>query len=469
MFGPMHRPPRPDIIVRPDGEFVVLAAAPRLERWSWALYDFANTIFSMNIVTLYFSVWIASDLAAGTGGYALASSVSSLLVALSIPAFGALSDERRRRKAWVVGFTLVCAAATAALGVIGRGAGPSSGVVLPALAIFVIANYAYQGALPFYNAMMPELVPAREHGRLSGYGTALGYVGSIVGMFFIAPFFNGAFPVLGPLPEGVVRVLRGVPFAGEPGRAATFVPTALVFVLFALPLFLVCRDHVPISRGLWPPFSLARPFRAVARSLVETRKHPGLLRMILCSWFYQDAMGTVIGFMAIYTVVVMGFAEGSEVTLFVVLTVPSILGAAVAGFLCDRFGPKRTLLGVLIGWTLLLVGIIAVRSQAQFWLVGALIGFLFGGIWTAERPLLLTLVPDAEAGRFFGLLVLSARAAAVVGPLIWALIVEVLLRDASPQVSYRVAIATLAVFMGVAAWLLRGVPDRHREETAALP
>ena len=34
----------------------------RLERSSWALYDFANTIFSMNVATLYFAVWFVEDL-----------------------------------------------------------------------------------------------------------------------------------------------------------------------------------------------------------------------------------------------------------------------------------------------------------------------------------------------------------------------------------------------------------------------
>jgi UMF1 family MFS transporter len=457
---------RPVIEIREDGEFEVVRSASRVERGSWALYDFANTIFSMNVVTLYLPVWIAADLGAGTGGYAIATSVSSLLVALSIPVFGALSDERRRRKPWVVAFTLLCVAATAAIGVIGQVGHGSPDLVLPVLLIFVVANYAYQGALPFYNAMLPELVPAREHGRLSGYGTALGYVGSIVGMLMIAPYVAGALPVLGALPEGVVGALRAVPFTGTPGRAATFVPTALAFLLVSLPYFLWCRDHVPVAREAWPRFSVARPFRAVAQALADTKRYPGLRRFVIGSLFYQDAIGTVIAFMAIYAVRVMGFGAGSEVTLFVALTVPAIPGSLAAGWLCDRIGPKRTLVWTLVSWVVLLAAIAAAPSRAAFWLVGALIGFVFGGIWTAERPLLLTLVPDIEAGRFFGLLVLSARAASIVGPLLWALIVEVLLASVPPQVSYRVAIASLAVFMALAAWLVAGLPDRQARTRA---
>jgi MFS-type transporter involved in bile tolerance (Atg22 family) len=62
---------------------------------------------------------------------------------------------------------------------------------------------------------------------------------------------------------------------------------------------------------------------------------------------------------------------------------------------------------------------VAAPSQHAFWLVGALIGFIFGGVPTAERPLLLSLIPEAEAGRFFSLLLLSSRAAARPGALVW--------------------------------------------------
>src|SRR5262245_23698758 len=93
--------------------------APALERWSWALYDFANTIFSMNVVTLYFSVWIVSDLGSTDLVYATTSAIASAMVVLAIPVLGAISDARRRRKPWVVGFTVASCVATAAIGIVG--------------------------------------------------------------------------------------------------------------------------------------------------------------------------------------------------------------------------------------------------------------------------------------------------------------------------------------------------------------
>src|SRR3954447_7955565 len=90
------------------------------ERASWAVYDFANTIFSMNVATLYFSVWLIADLHASNTVYAIGNGVSSILVVLSVPLLGAVSDARRRRKPWVVGFTVASCLACAAIGLLGQ-------------------------------------------------------------------------------------------------------------------------------------------------------------------------------------------------------------------------------------------------------------------------------------------------------------------------------------------------------------
>jgi UMF1 family MFS transporter len=204
-------------------------------------------------------------------------------------------------------------------------------------------------------------------------------------------------------------------------------------------------------------------FREIAASIAEAfrdaKKYPGLRRFLFSSYLYQDALGTAIAFMAIYAVKVLGLAKGEEAKLFAALTVPAVIGSYLAGLASDRIGPRRTLLLVLWGWVAGLLGIALAPNLAAFWGAGALLGFVFGGIWSVERPLLLTLVPDAQAGRFFGLLVLSARAAAIVGPLVWALVADHLFRPFGESVGYRAAVASLVLFMLGAIALLKGVPD----------
>lgn len=472
-----HTPHAPPVITA-SGD-VIAVRAPARERWSWALYDFSNTIFSMNIATLFFAVWLVKDIGASNTMAAVASSVSSLLVVLSIPVFGAISDATQRRKPWVVGFTLIAVAMTALLGVVGQKMIPLVGEAvknpsvesytlagLPALAIlgaFILANWAYQGAMPFYNAMMFELAPPREIGRLSGAGTALGYVGAIVGVLLASPFFNDAMPVVGELSAGLMEFLRSViPFTGPGGRVSTFVPTALLFLLFSLPLFLFCRDHNTAAGKA--SIAWREAFQGIVQTLRDSKKYPGSRRFLLASFLYQDAIGTIIGYMALYAVMAMGFAEGQEVTLFVVLTVPAAVGSFFIGRLVDRIGPKRSLQFVIAGWVVLLLAMILVPNRMSFWVVGALIGIIFGGVATSERPLLLTLIPDVEAARFFSLMVLSARAAAIAGPLIWGLTVDGLEPAFGTGFAYRAAVMTVVAAMLFAFVLLRKVPDKWRQQ-----
>src|SRR3981081_3973704 len=108
--------------------------APWRERLSWALYDFANTVFSMNIATLYFSAWLVKDLGHSNTLYATVNGIASALVVVSIPLFGAISYTTQRRTPWVVGFTLIACVSTILIAVLGQIGLPLIGEGMTALA-----------------------------------------------------------------------------------------------------------------------------------------------------------------------------------------------------------------------------------------------------------------------------------------------------------------------------------------------
>jgi MFS transporter, UMF1 family len=459
--------------------------APARERWSWAVYDFANTIWSMNVASLYFVPWLVIDLGASSSATMWATAVSSVMVALAIPVLGAVSDARRRRKPWVITFTLLAVAATVAIGMVGQYGLPLYGEavvggsprpadfqlagtwLLVIGAAFTIANFAYQAVNPFYNAMMTELVPPHEYGRLSGLGTGIGYIGTIVGVLLVAPFFNGVLPVLGEVPRDVLAWLRSVvPGTAHGGRVSTFVPTALLFLIFALPLFLFCRDRNPAPPGT--PIRVRDAFQELARTFRESRQHPGALRFILTSLIYQDGVGTITVVLGVYAIKAVGFTQDAVNTVFVILPITAVLGSFLTGWLVDRIGPKRALSLVLGSWVALLLLLAIFPSKTAFWVIGALIGLAsFGGTPTAERPMLLSLVPERDAGRYFSLLLLSARAAAFVGPLIWGYTIDFLEPRSGTSAAYRTGIMTIAGFFLLALVLLQGVPDTRKSRRTA--
>ena len=83
---------------------------------SWSFYDFANTIFSMNVISLYFALWATLDKGLPDILYSVVLSSSMLIVALSVPIFGTISDKTGHRQGPLAILTIICIIATSAIG-----------------------------------------------------------------------------------------------------------------------------------------------------------------------------------------------------------------------------------------------------------------------------------------------------------------------------------------------------------------
>jgi UMF1 family MFS transporter len=397
---------------------------------SWALYDFANTIFSANVIAIYFPLWVSQELGGADIHYSVALSVSMAAVALTMPLLGTLSDKQGKRKPLLFLFTVICVFATAALGL---------WATLPvALCCFALANYAYHGGLVFYNSLLPAVSGEETRGRVSGLGAAFGYLGAIMGVIMIVPFVSG-------------RLWQwDIPFLSGGGNAAAFFPTALLFFLFSLPLFVWVKEEGKIPR--WHGNGIGKALREVAR-------YPHILRFLLARFLYLDGINTVIVFMAIYLVNVAGFSGRGEVqAFFVVSTIFAVGGGVGWGLVTDRWGHKRTLSLALVLFVAAAIVAGIGATKPLFWLIGPLIGIALAGIWTCDRPLLITLVPPELYGTFFGLYSFAGKLAAILGPLQWGLVVSI--GEPLGPWKYRLAIFSLTLFFGAGLLILRKVPRR---------
>src|ERR687895_349453 len=156
--------------------------ASGLAVWSWVLYDFSNTIFSVSILSYFFPLWFGDELGAGGSAYNYLAALAALLIVLTAPVLGAVADLRQSRRPYLILFTGVAVAFTAGLGF--------SGSVLVAAALFVVAQVSYQSALVVYYALLPGVSAGRGAGRVSGYGTAAGYVGAILALIVVTLFVS---------------------------------------------------------------------------------------------------------------------------------------------------------------------------------------------------------------------------------------------------------------------------------------
>ncbi len=396
---------------------------------SWALYDLANTMFSMSIVSLYFSLWVVNVMGGNDQMYGNANALSMALMFLTAPLIGAISDQASRRKPFLVASTLLCVFFTALLG---------TGGLWWSLAFFVVANYMFQAGLIFYDSLLPEVSTPENRGRVGGLGIGLGYMGSfiIVGL--------GLMIVKGNDHRAFVTMFR---------------LTALLFLLFALPCFLFVHERARQTAGLSLEV-VKGAFGQVRHTVQHAREFPGLVRFLIGRVFYTDPVNTVIVFMGVYVTNEVGFTTTEAQILLLVAIAAAVAGGFAWGVVVDRIGPKRSLNLVLLMWMVVFLAAIAIAvfglPKALFWAVGALAGVALGGTWAADRPWMLILSPPKYVGEFYGLYSMVGRFAAIIGPFMWGFIVDGL------GLGRPAAILTLLVFVIVAFLILRGVDDKPR-------
>ena len=394
----------------------------RLAIASWSLYDFANTIFSMNVISLYFALWVTVDHGGQDIFYSAALSGSMFAVAISVPLFGAISDQTGRRRGPLTLLTIISVIATALIG--------QASQLWAGICLFVIANYCYQSALVFYNGMLPTVSRHSSVGMVSGYGVALGYMGSIAGLLLIKPFVETG------------------------GRPAAFLPTALMFLIFALPCFFFVKDPDP------KPFRIdtGKAFRTLKNTLVNAAQYHVLLKFIGIHFLILDVVNTVIAFIAVYANKVIGFTDSQITTFLILSTTFAMLGSWLIGQQVKYKGAVPSYWTVLCLWLAALTLIVVSPGESLFWVVGPLAGMGMGGVWVVSRTIVVELSPPEKVGEFFGIYGLAGKMASIVGPLIWGSVVW-LFQD-TQTLKYRAAIFSL-LLITIITLILFGRLQKH--------
>jgi UMF1 family MFS transporter len=394
--------------------------------FAWALYDLANTIFSLNIVSIHFGLWVVNDMGGNDAIYGYATVTSMLFVLATAPMLGTMSDRSGRRIPFLVTTTFCCVFLTMLLGI---------GGLIPSLVIFIGANYMFQSGLIFYDALLPTVAEEQDLGKIGSFGVGVGYLGSLI------------------------AATTGILLIDSIGHIGMFKVSALLFLVFSIPCFIFVKERG--SRNLELKFSIIKgSIHQLIRTLARTRTYPGLSRFLIGRVFYADAVNTLIIFIGIYVTNELGFTDRELQLLLLISIISSIIGAFIWGFIVDLIGPKRTLNLVLYIWVIVLSEIAAIPllgiGNTILWFSAPLAGIAIGGIWCADRPYLLRLAPPGHVGEFFGVYSIVGRFGSIIGPLVWVLVADIL------GLGRPIAVVTLIIFIMISYVILRGVDDKPR-------
>jgi UMF1 family MFS transporter len=430
----------------------------RKERFGWYLFDLANTSFTVLIVTalfpLYFRVLVWNQ-ALGDSMWGYAGSITMLIIALTAPVLGAIADFGGTKKKFLVFYTSVCIAFTSfmvflpglrqsEISLLDPGVGPNPfpsflglEVWWWAWIIFIVANVGFQGALPFYNAWLPEISTEENIGRIGGYGYAAGYVGAMATIVI-----------------ALLVILADLPYT------YAFLASAIFFLVFAIPSIIPLKNRPPkVFPGEEGQSLAGLGYRRVRNTIRHIRDYHGLPLFLVAYFLFSDAITTVIYYAAIFGQAVYAFSTTDILIFFAVTQLAAIPGAFIFGFVADKIGTKRTLIITLFIWVIALsVAYLFVAFGALvWWTVGMIAGVGMGSSQSTARSMYGQFIPEEKKSEMYGFYALTGKFAAILGPFVYASVLLIVNPTQNPALipqAHLTSMLVILLFFVVAILLL---------------
>ncbi|MFF4899126.1 MFS transporter [Streptomyces sp. NPDC001068] len=430
------------------------AAGLRREQRGWYFYDWACSVYSASVLTVFLGPYLTSvaDHAADADGYvhplgipvrsgsffAYSVSLSVILAVVLMPLVGSAADRTGRKKR-----LLGAAAYTGALATTGMFFLDGDRYLLGG-ALLVVANAAQSVALMLYNSYLPQIAPPEDRDRVSSRGWAFGYGSGALVLIADLVLFS-AHDSFGLSETDAVRICLSA--AGLWWGVFTLVPLRRL------------RDRGGRAAGATAP-----GLRQLAATARDMRRHPLTLSFLLAYLVYNDGIQTVISQASVYGSEELGLGQSTLIGAVLMVQVLAVAGALAMGRLARAYGAKRTILGSLVAWTVTLAAgyFLPAKAPVWFFLLAGGIGLVLGGSQALSRSLFSHLVPPGKEAEYFAAYEMSDRGMSWLGPLLFGITFQL-------TGSYRSAIISLVVFFVVGFALLARVPVRRAIGEAGNP
>lgn len=401
--------------------------------FAWTLFDFANTTFYVIVLTvgypLYFKQIITGNSPDSDLLWGLAFSISMLFVALISPLLGAVADYGAGKKKFLALFTILCILATASLFF------THSSMIFWGIFLLILANIGFEAGLVFYDSFLPEITTERSYGRVSGYGFAMGYVGSLLTLIIVFPLYEAGFE------EANLINIR-----------LSFLLAAGLFFLFAIPIFIFVPDKQRKKKFELSFFS--EGYSRLTSTFKDFKRYRNIATFLLSYFLYIDGVNTVIIFSSIFAMETLQMTFTEIILLFIIVQTSAIVGSTVFGIVSDKIGHKKTLMTTLFIWVGIVTSAFFVEDKNTFYVIAAFAGISLGSSQSTSRSLMSLLTPAEKKTEFFGFYSFFGKASAILGPFVFGII--------STAINQRTAILSIAFFFIAGMLILTRVTDPHK-------
>ncbi len=418
----------------------------------WSMYDLANTIYSMVIVSLIINryILVIGQVEHGISYgnifflFGVVAFVMQIGVAICIPFLGALSDTVGKRKPFVISLTGIIILFASLIGF--------TQDLTMVIVFFIIANVAYQFSLMFYESMLPFIAKREDIEKVAGFGVAWGYIGTIMALFIMLPLVF----ILGDMNSNP----NDPPLSyGYTSSWITFVVPMILFLLCAIP-FLFVREKQKKSKR--PPVGklIGNTFKQLSSTFKDIRKHKSMFIFIIGYFCIANIANVIVFYMTplVTDGLIIGGGSTEWAIIFIIIaTFSAVFFTYSIGKFGKKHGAKKTfyLVGVLWG-VALTIGVALIFSTTSIEvgpnipfifsiIMGVIAGPALGGTWVGQRIMITELAPKEKFGEFFGFSKLSGGLSAALGPFVWGVVM--LSYDIIGKAAYGLAMISAGIIM----------------------
>ncbi|MFQ5634255.1 MAG: MFS transporter [Gammaproteobacteria bacterium] len=397
----------------------------------WALYDWANSAFSLTVVTAFVPVMLGDywgrevDSTVTTFRLGVANGAASAIIAVLSPLIGAFADRFGRRKGMLIILAALGIVSTSGLYLVAQGQWPL------AVACYICAVIGFAGSNALYDSLLVDVAPVTHYDQVSAYGFALGYLGGAV--LFALNVFMGADPGAFGLASSVDAI------------RVSFVMVAIWWAGFSLPLLLWVEEHPRAADGR----SIAATFRRLAQTVRDIRADRNLLLFLLAYWLYIDGVYTIIK-MAVDYGLSQGLSMQDLVQAILLTNFVGFPAALLFGRLGQRIGAQRGLYIAIVVYIVVTTAAVFLSSAVEFYLLAICIGLVQGGVQSLSRSLYARLLPPEQRSEYFGFYNMLGKFSAILGPVMAGTV-------ALMAGSQRLAILSIVILFGGGLALLTRV------------
>lgn len=418
---------------------------------AWALFDWANSAYSLVISTAIFPIYflaVAPDTIrifgqsfSNSSLYSFSISAAYIVVALIAPLLGGIADAGNMRLRFLKIFTTLGSIACMVLFFFS-----DAPLVWLGTSAFIIATIGFAASLIFYDAFLPSIATRDKFDSVSAMGYAYGYFGSV--LLLLAILFISQKPELfgiapeSSLPYRIGFLMVGFWWLGWSQYTFKYLPA---------------DQKINPSKKIQKNQLMKEGYLEMKSVFNEVKQKPNLRRFLVAFFFYSAGVNTVIYLATVFAEKELGFESSELILTVLILQVVAIAGALFFAKYAEAKGSKKAITIMIIIWGLICVCAAFVTTKMLFFVLAFFVGLVLGGLQSSSRASYTKMIEkENEYNSYFSFYDLLFYLSIVFGTLAFGFVDNL-------TGNLRYSVIVLASFFVIAFFIFRKVEIIHEE------